>query len=446
MGLSQASKKEGAVLVCLLVLFVCRATLASAIVQPWQGPDEPTHFVLAQLLAKPDGHTEAADLAAQREVLASMARHRWWEPYGGRSPEPPPTRFAPDVPRLGGGTYSEPLYYGLSAAVLRVTQPEGLESAYRRLRVLSIVLSVATLALAWAGTRLLFGPAVALGASTVAALHPQFVLTAIAVNPDALANLVGAFMWWQVARVVRRRRPGMSLVCVLIAAAAALLTKRSAVPLAAVAIVIVATSLFAPHAVRLTRQFGLLMLSALGVCGVVVLGAWSEFEEPIRALAMFWRQGLDIRRPFDAALFPQALVYARLSIDYVWLVAGWLRFPAPEPWLWVPRTLTVAGFAGAAVLLIRSPMLRRPLSIAWLFVVVQTVIVIGWGFLTLSSPQGRYLFPVIAPATALLWLGLTQLAPARFRPYAAPILIAIVAGLDVTGFTAVLIPAYLPWG
>ncbi len=453
-----ALKTEGTLHTCLLALFICRAVLASAIVPPWQGPDEPTHFALTRLLEErhldtaelvtlPDGHGNVTTIERdlQRGVLMSMARHQWWDAYGGRPPEPLPTAFA-QVPRLGIGLYAQPLYYGIGAATLRVTQPTSLEAAYVHLRLLSIALSVAALSFGWAGTRLLFGAAIATGATAIAALHPQFLLTSIAVNPDALLIVLGAFMWWQVARVITGRRSAFSVALIVIAAGAALLTKRSAVPLASVAGIIAMGSFLTPAVHRITGR-SVAWMALLLVVGVTsVAGAWMTFEGQFTQLATFWKAALNIRRPFDEALLPGAIEYARISIDYAWLVAGWLRFPAPEPWLWVVRVLTVAGFAGAAVLLIRSRELRRPLSIAWLFVFVQAATVIGWGFLTLSSPQGRYLFPVIAPATALLWLGLTHVVPVRLRPYAAPVLVAILAIMDVTAFTTVLIPAYLPWG
>lgn len=252
-------------------------------------------------------------------------------------------------------------------------------------------------------------------------------------------------MWWQVARSVRGHRPGMSLMLLVIAAAAVLLTKRSAVPLGVVAMVIVAASMLAPRTVRITRRSLLLVVTALGVCLVLAVSGWLVFEGPMRELPTYWLNALRIRRPIGATMFPEGVAYARESIDYVWLMAGWLRLPAPEPWLWVARSLTVVGLAGAAVLLIQAPVIRRPLSIAWLFVMVQGAVVIGWGFLALTAPQGRYLFPVIAPATALLWLGLTHATPVRLRPYAAPALISVLAVMDVTGFVTVLIPAYLPW-
>ena len=439
-------KNEEVVVAFLLALFVCRAVLASVIVPPWQGPDEPVHFVLAQLLTVADESVAPRQPELERQVLESMGRYRWWEPYGGRTPNPLPRSFAAATTRLGVGVYSQPLYYGLGAAVLGVAPPAKLESAYWRLRVLSIALGVATLAMAWAGTRLLFGPAVAIGASAIAALHPQFLLAAISVNPDALLILLGAFMWWQVARVVNGRRPAMSRLLIIVAGIAALLTKRNAIPLVAVAVAVVTASMFATQTVRITRRTILLVLAGLGMCGAVLVGGWLAFEGPIRELAIFWGNALNIRRPLGGTMLPQAVEYARISIDYVWLVAGWLRFPAPEPWLWVTRALTVTGFASAVTLLFRSPKLRQPMSIAWVFVVVHCATIVGLNFWTLASPQGRYLFPVIAPATALLWLGLTHAAPVRFRPYAAPVLISILAIMDVTGFTTVLIPAYLPWG
>jgi MFS family permease len=439
-----AFSREQALVACLFTLFVCRVVLASAIVPPWQGPDEPVHFAAAKLLTVPVSSLEPERRDLERQVLQSMARYRWWEPYEVPTPDPVPTFFR-QVARFGTGSYSQPLYYELGALVLRGTKPQSVEAAYWQLRTLSVVLSLVALTLGWAGTRLLFGPTVAVGATAIAALHPQFLLFAISVNPDALAAVLGAFMWWQVARVVSGRRPGMSLALLVVAAAAALFVKDSAIALGVVALSIVAVLMCAPRTAGIGRRTVLVGLAAVAVCGIVLVIASVLFEEPVRALVRSWRTSLNMTRPFGIAMIPQAVAYARESIDYVWLAAGWLRLHPSEPWLWVARSLTIAGLASAAVLLVRSPVVRRPLFIASLFVLVQAAVVIGLGFLTPLSPQGRYLFPVIAPATALLWLGLTNAPPVQLRPYAAPALVSVLAVMDVTGFTTVLMPAYLPW-
>jgi hypothetical protein len=239
----------------------------------------------------------------------------------------------------------------------------------------------------------------------------------------------------------------MSLLLMIVIAAAALITKRNAAPFAALSALMALGWFVRPITWRVTwRTAASISIVLIGVA-IILLRSAGTLEDVGTQLAAFWRGGLVVRRPPGQTTLLTALEYTRISVDYVWLVAGWLRFSAPEPWLWVVRTLTVAGFAGAGVLLIRSREMRLPLVIAWLFVFVQVAGVIGWGYFTLASPQGRYLFPVIGPATALLWLGLTQQAvPARLRPYAPPLLIALLALMDVTGVTTVLIPAYLPWG
>ena len=435
---------EHALLGSLLALFVCRAVIASAIVPPWQGPDEPTHFVLVHRLVKPYGYESFSEYVGQADVLRSMGKYRWWEPYGGRTPDPTPTFFY-QVPRLGNGSYAQPLYYGLSVGVLRAIQPTNLEAEYWTLRGLAIVLSVVALIVGWAGTRLLFGAGVASGATALAALHPQFLLVAIAVNPDALLNVWGAIMWWQTARLVRGRRGAMSLALVVVASVAGALTKRNAVPLMVVAAVVVAASFLAPRNGKIRPRTVYPLMAAATSILIALIGAWLMFEDAFRGLLVFWRTGLISYHPLGDRTVSQAFQYALVAVDNAWLTAGWLRFPAPEPWLWVARLLTVFGL-GSAALLIRSPTWRRPLAVAWLFVIVQAGILVGATFWTLASPQGRYLFPVIAPATALLWVGLTHLGPERFRPYAAPCIIAIMAVLDVTGFATVLLPAYLPWG
>ena len=170
----------------------------------------------------------------ERQVIESMAQYRWWEPYERPTPDPLPETFNSML--FGPGTYVQPLYYGLGITALRMTSPGDRETTYWHLRVLGVLVGVATLVFGWAGTRLLFGPAAAAGATAIAALRPQFLLTVIAVSPNVLTALWGAFAWWQIGRVVRGRRPELSLVLIVIAAAAAVFTKRSASPLNRLAI------------------------------------------------------------------------------------------------------------------------------------------------------------------------------------------------------------------
>jgi hypothetical protein len=452
-------RHDAAALACLLALFVCRTVIASAIVPPWQGPDEPAHVILAYLLSQPFDEVtrsemvvlpagdiiDAANREVQRTVLRSMARHGWWESYGTAAPDPLPTAFSEAGERLSGGTYVQPLYYGVAALVLRVAAPRDIETVYAYLRVLSIIICVATIAIAWAGTRLLFGSVTALGATAIAALHPQFLLTAISVNPDTLAALLGAFLWWQAARALTGRRRQLSLMLIIVAAAAAVLTKRSAVPLACAAAFAAAAAL-AWRAIALSRRQTLLAATAalVGVTAVAMAVLW--FDGPFNALVPFWRNVVVVRRPLADATVATALDYSRTAIDYAWFIAGWQRFPAPEAWLAVARGITICGILGAIVAVMSAHTRgRERVVLAWSFVLVQVAAIVLPGFWSLAAPQGRYLFPVLAPMTVLLWLGVPRLFPRHVRYAAGPILLAVIALLDVFAFTAVLMPAYVPF-
>ena len=439
-----ANWSDRAFLASLLTLFLCRAALASGIVPPWQGPDEPGHFVSARLLSVPYAPLDPVQATLEAQVLESMARHRWWEPYNEAVPVPLPRRLSePTAHQMAIPPFSQSLYHGLAAAVLRLAPASTVDGAYWRLRILSIALGAVTLAAAWAGTHLLFGPAIAAGATALAALHPQFLLAAIAINADALVILQGALMWWLVGRVARNRRPAMSLLLLVVIAVSVVITKRSALPLGIVALMVTAGSLLNPRIWSVNLRASGWMAWFFAAAAAVGWAIWNAFEEPLRYLLVYWQLAMPFRRPDDQVTTAAALEYARVSVDNAWLKAGWLRFPASEPWFWVTRILTVAGLAGAAGALIRSADLRRPLLIAWLFVIVHAGSVLGWGFLTLSVPQGRYLLPVLGPATVLLWVGITRAVPFRARPYVASGLVATAAVLDLTAFTTVLMPAYL---
>lgn len=434
-----APAREGALLGGLLILFLCRAMAAHMVVPPWQGPDEPSHVALAYLEAAPTA-VEAGSVQAQ--ILESMARHRWWEAYGRPTPDPLPTSF--DVDGLGVGNLFQPLYYGLGGAVLRVTQPGHIEATYYHLRFLSVLFSVTTLALAWAGTRLLFGRTIALGSSMIAALNPQFALVAITVNPDALLNVCGAFVWWQVGRIAKGERRGLSLSLLLIGAAAALLTKRIGMTLVGLAAIVTTASLFASRTWRVTGRGAALAGIAMVVAVPVLIAGSFVFAQQFETLLEFWGNALTPRRRPDRIAPSDVLSYLRATVDHAWLIAGWLRFPAPEWWLRIVRIITVAGLVGAAVTLIESSSIRRRLSIAWLFLIAQVVAILGVTLWTIeTTPQGRYLFPVIAPVTAVLYIGLTRAFPRAWRSCSPVMLLATFAIIDVIGFATVVIPAYI---
>jgi hypothetical protein len=430
---------ERQILAGLLGVFLCRAAIASTIIPPWQGPDEPTHFALAYGLTQPP----EKQLDVEGAVLRSMVRHGWWDLYEDPPPDPLPSSFDA-VFGLGPGTLAQPLYYGLGATALRASRPASLERAYAHLRVLSIVLALVTVALGWAGTRLLFGPEIALGATAIAAMHPQFLLTAISVNADALLNVCGAFVWWQAARVVTGRDRDFSTALMLAGGFAAVFTKRAGIALLGLAVVVAVASFAMNRSRGFTRRDALFV----AIPGLVLVAALAAVASWSDALLDTWTRfvgnALTIRRPLDQSTIPDAFSFARMTVDYFWLIGGWLRFQPPQQWLWITRVMLIAGIAGTAVALVRLPSARPALLLAWVFVAAQVGAMLLAVFWTLpSAPQARYLFPTYAPLTALMFIGLRHAVPQVLQPQWPAALALVLMALDVTGFTTVHIPTYV---
>ena len=437
--MTSRSLDERLVLAGLLALFVSRAVIADATVPPWQGPDEPGHFALAYGLTMP----LASQSSIEGAVLQSMVRHGWWDLYE----DPPPadlTNFG-FVAGIGVGTLAQPLYYSLAAAALKVSRPDGLEAAYVHLRWFSVLLGIATLALGWAGSRLLFGPEIAAGAAAIGALHPQFLLGAIAVNADALLYVCGALVWWQAARVITAHRPGFSAVMMVLAAVAALLTKRIGMVLVGVACVVGMAALVVDRARRVTRR-NVMFVAVSGLVGAsALLAADRLFTGQFQTWTSLWMDALTIRRPLEDASVGEAFTFVRMAVDYFWLIAGWLRFQPPPLWLWTARMLVLIGVAGAAIVTVEWRTKRDGLWMAWLFVVAHVMAMFFVVFWTIpSAPQARYLFPAFAPITVLLYIGLRRAIPLAVRQHSLAGLVVVLALMDITGFATVHVPTYIP--
>ena len=448
-------RNERVLLACVLAVFLARCVVANIIVPPWQGPDEPGHFALAQLLTVPDEqlwHSPRVSVSdgtlrglesipiverdVKREIVASMVKHRWWAAFGWEVPDP--------IPLFLTGTYVQPVYYGLGALVLRFMPPTDVEHAYARLRWLSVSLAVLALVCGWAGTRILFDSRTALGTTTIAALHPQFLLTALTVNPDIMVAAWGGFIWWQLARLTTGHRRALSFTLVTVAAVAMAITKKSAVPVAFAAFA-VAVALIVPVGLILRRRHKQVLVGAAlaGIAGIFLAPGFSDGL--LDRLVQFWSSSVVVRRHPDDMTVAAATQYLLTAIDYAWLRAGWEHFPAPDLWLLVVRVLTFVAMCGALVQLFRSQgRVRMALAIAWAILLVQLFAILGPGFWGLLAPAGRYLFAVLAPMMVLLWIGIVGVGSSARHSYAAIALIATVALLDAVGFAQVLMRAYVP--
>ncbi len=424
----------------VLALFVCRAALGALVIPPWQGPDEPPHYVVAEQVAAGDVNDPVIRAQLERDVLESMARHTWWRGYSLPTPDPVPATFADEPEHLGRGNTLQPLYFWIAGGLLRISTVRGLEDRYMLLRALSIALGAATIMMAWAGTKLLFGPQTAAVVAIIGALHPQFLLNALSTTPDSLANAFGALVWWQGARFVLSAAPGAGALAIA-SATAGVLTKRNAVPLVAGALIMIAVGLWR-HS-RVSKRWAVWTAAACGAILIIVIVALVSTSAPyLVELRSSWYRTLFPTHP------PRPITPLRIEefvtglIDSSWLVAGWLRYPAPQWWLTTIHVVTAMATLGGLVAFVKRPWLRWPIAIAAMLALSQIVATIANGLLTDQAPQGRYLFVMAGPLAVLLWIGFYEWWSPKRRWLAAPALVALMLALDITGWITTLLPAY----
>jgi hypothetical protein len=258
-------------------------------------------------------------------------------------------------------------------------------------------------------------------------------------------DLFGAIVWWQAARVMTGHRRAFSIVLMFVAAVAALFTKRIGLILVGVSVAVTAASLFMQRAPQRKPREALLVTVAVIIGLVMMVALGFLFRDQVLSLRAYWTDAFTPRTSLADTSASEAFRFARMTVDYFWLIAGWLRFQPPVSWLWVARALIVLGMIGAVVRLVTSPSERVPLSVAWLFVAAQLVAMLATVFwLAPSAPQARYLFPVFVPITVLLYVGLRHLVPDRYRAQWPVALVVVLMMMDVTGFTTVHLRSYLP--
>lgn len=215
-------------LALLLAIQLIRAVLYAVLLPLWQNPDELAHFEYVRLLTDretirldlPLGDTVAYRVVAalgggraegaqarthsdlRREISESLVRHRFWE-----------IRRVPDPEGVGVFGYPElnqpPLSYLVAAAVLRALSLGSVDDEAYALRFLSIIMSLAIVAIAYQVVRELLPdrPAVAFAAAGFITFIPQYTSLSGAITNDKLVELAFAGVF---ALTVRSARQGLS--------------------------------------------------------------------------------------------------------------------------------------------------------------------------------------------------------------------------------------------
>lgn len=236
---SQTAASHGAagptypmILVALAVIALARAILYVAVTPMWQGPDEPAHFEYARLLTDLRRVPQRGEdtTALQREIIASLARHRFWVLVGQPRPDPLPQTFREDPWLRNAGRQvgaETPLYYMLPAALLSVS--DHLEVQVWLARLSSALLYPVLVVAAGVAGRQLFERErlLHLGLPIAVAFAPMPTFMSAVVNNDALANALSACFFALAIRSWCGQRSRVASVTMWLVWLLSLATKRT---------------------------------------------------------------------------------------------------------------------------------------------------------------------------------------------------------------------------
>ncbi len=162
------------VLPAVLCVGLAHGLLYSLLIPPWQGPDELSHFSYAALLdrynlddrvvQRLDWQGKDRDGALIDAIARSMNSHDFTR-YVGNSPNPG-APITPDTKSVYAELRQPATYYWLCAVTLKAARHIGLntdpytdpDAALRLMRLVSVILSLPIVGLAWLAGRLLAAP------------------------------------------------------------------------------------------------------------------------------------------------------------------------------------------------------------------------------------------------------------------------------------------------
>ncbi len=412
-------------------LYLMLAAGYAVLMPPWEGPDEPAHYLLALNLARVgkfsslENNYEAHQPQAYYRLTSVPLKWLYL-----RDPEAV-VYFRPE-PDYSHAETRTPIF-PWSDENFRI-----LPGMYL-LRGLNILLGLGAWRVMYAGLRRLAGGRreIALGALYFGALTPQFLHTVATINNDVLGFLAGAFLFWLLSIFYER---GLTQGEILLAGVAALLlplaTKLTVLPVSAAFLVI------------LLWDQGKRWLRGRLVWGMVVFGLvvfaglrwWAPEVWEYLWSNLIWRA---------FAVQPDALTpdylwtYGRRLLWSYWGTAGWLAVELPA---WVVMGLTGLAGLGAGVSfwgmvkkeIVETAKQDRGL---WLVVLVGVAAVVKNSLNTIFS-QGRFLFPALGPISFVVVSGWYQLAPLPFRRFLPWGILFVMLIANLVFWLGGIIPVY----
>jgi len=433
----------------ILLGFAVLVFAYSVIVPVWEAPDEPGHFSYAVHLREtrtlPNQLDRSPIDTSHHPPLYYLLAALVIAPVDLNNTS---GRFRPNhdfVWAGNGGTAANAGRHGTAE-----TFPyQGYSLALHLMRWLSALMAIGTVCFTMRIGWLLF-PAqrwVGLLAGALVGFNPQFVFISAAAMNDNLLILAATLILWQTLRALQQPDQATRWVGLGVLLAIATLSKINGVLFVSVVGIATLFSLVQHRSARLW----VMHMVWVGVPLVILAGWWFVrnavlYGELLGTAVHEQRYSAAMRAlPLNVDGYLNVLNIQNWSF---WGAFGWLTVGVPQR---TPYTVAwVFVLVGALLALIflwrrRTSLTfvqKAALLLSLIAIAMQEVLLLRENNLFTTMTQGRYLFPIIAPAMLIVAWGWMSLIPAAARALASSAIAATFAGAAVWVLLFIIAPAY----
>jgi hypothetical protein len=440
------------ILCFLLAAVVARGALYSAIIPPWQSPDESAQFerTKAALTQADWNSTSENEPAWHNELVESLFRYHYWDFHWWG---PPPKPYSAES-RLGDyivlyqemytgeNQYgSRPAYFLMGLPLLWAGGQDMVVQLYL-VRLYTVLMNVAVVWLAYLTSRTLFPDDVfvSLGVPILIAFIPQHTQSFATVNSGNLAELLTTLAFYGLVKGIVAGFSWPRLLAVFLISVAAMWTKATAYFLV---VVLGSAGILSVWPYR--RRWRWIVLAALALGG----GAYYFGPSRLRYLAnVAWY----LLRRENLYLNPAVLTSLFRSF---WAYLGSMMVRLHPFWYWVLLAACLLAVGGLVAWLVsqRSVLFSAPfrprlkaLLVMAIAVGAATSIVLGESAVTGTNiyNQGRIIYPVIVPISLFLLLGWRQLIPVRWRGFGLLAMTSLLFLFDAMVLMDYALPFFYP--
>lgn len=488
-------RREWSLIGLLVLIMLVKGILWSIAFPLWQGPDEDDHYAVIQFIAELDrlpdeGDELLPDEVTLSRVLADVGRLPYnpeqrqifsQSPIGPNETTfaelPPTIRSSFDMGNVGKLMHATPLYYMLASLPYQLVQDSDLLTRAQVQRLLSLLLSLPLVPLAYLISRYLFphDPHMRLTIPFLVVFHPMITHITSVVSVDGFYFVCYSLLIYLGLRVFRDGFDWRYAVFIGLTFSVGVLTKPTLNGFAPLVALLVAYDWWrAPERRWAVFKSALLM----GAIILPLVGWWMQRSYRLNNDLFYFNPVVKghriLEHPFYDYGFWQHMVDYYQSVwgglfTTWWAHFGWLDTALPPA---VYTFLRIATFVAIAGLLFRLVQLWRSGQLAarwrvgmsqagnrhgpslqvWLFLALTFVLpavmlqyydlTFWWSYGNGRGLQGRYWLGTVVPMLTFFVVGLLIWLPKQWRPAGHNLLRVGMVLLNLVSLLGYIMPRY----